>query len=281
MALFLLNFRTKFVHFLLIFLCTRSFAYLFASSEEKVEEVHRHLQAEINNAKDRFEIAKAKYLDQLTEEYGEYRDDIFQTTTGNTTMSVGRLFFKDNPVSWERVKRKMMIKILTAKIEGQNQPFVWSTGGHSAAAGHGNLLNESYTVILENAAKPVLESVGLDFVGRPYAMGSTSSGMEIASCMKEFFGDDTDLLSWDYGMTTGKSLDRMAFWAYRGASLPNRPAIVMIQAGRYKGIRDELESLGVPILMLTESKSHNLNSKIPDSLGKTMDQLEDMPRGVR
>ena len=49
--------------------------------------------------------------------------------------------------------------------------FVWATGGHSTAAGHGNLYNETYTAYLVRAAKPVFQSIGIDFVGRNCGMG--------------------------------------------------------------------------------------------------------------
>jgi hypothetical protein len=51
--------------------------------------------------------------------------------------------------------------------------FVWATGGHSASAGHGNLFNESYTAFLERAIMDVFGSIGIDFIGRNYAMGGT------------------------------------------------------------------------------------------------------------
>jgi hypothetical protein len=51
--------------------------------------------------------------------------------------------------------------------------YVWATGGHSAAAGHGNLFNESYTAHMERDLKPFFASLGIDFEGRNYAMGGT------------------------------------------------------------------------------------------------------------
>jgi hypothetical protein len=77
--------------------------------------------------------------------------------------------------------------------------FVWATGGHSAAAGHGNLFNESYTAFLESISKPVFQSVGIDFEGRNYAMGGMKSAPTIALCNEAIFGTDADVISWDYG----------------------------------------------------------------------------------
>lgn len=108
--------------------------------------------------------------------------------------------------------RKWQIKILQAQINylKQNKEkknykkelarFVWVNGGHSSSAGHGNFFRESYTANLERRVKPVLASLGIDFEGRNYAMGGTSSGEEIAFCSQAVFGKDIDTLTWDYGM---------------------------------------------------------------------------------
>jgi hypothetical protein len=87
-----------------------------------------------------------------------------------------------------------------AIIESTFSKYVWATGGHSAAAGHGNLYNESYTAFMERDLKDIFGSIGIDFEGRNYAMGGTPSAAEIAMCWEEIFGADIDFFSWDYGM---------------------------------------------------------------------------------
>ena len=156
---------------------------------------------------EKFQVAKAKFMEKLTEDYGpENVPHLFQTTTEEgDAVSIARRVFEGTSTSWSRMKRKVAMKILQAQIQEEHQPFVWATGGHSAAAGHGNLFNESYTAILELGSLPIFEAVGMNFSARNYAMGGTSSGMEIASCVKEVFGVDFDVLSWDYGMTTAVS----------------------------------------------------------------------------
>lgn len=62
------------------------------------------------------------------------------------------------------------------------------------------MFNESYTAVFERNGKDVFASVGMDLEGRNYAMGGTSSGWEIATCIEEVFGLDIDILSWDFGM---------------------------------------------------------------------------------
>jgi hypothetical protein len=87
-----------------------------------------------------------------------------------------------------------------ALIESTFSKYVWVTGGHSAAAGHGNLYNESYTAFMERDLKDIFGSIGIDFEGRNYAMGGTASAAEMAMCWEEIFGADADFFSWDYGM---------------------------------------------------------------------------------
>ena len=58
---------------------------------------------------------------------------------------------------------------------------------------------------MERTAKPVFESVGLGLVGKNYAMGGTSSAQEVASCSQQIYGQDPDVVSWDFGMTDGRN----------------------------------------------------------------------------
>jgi hypothetical protein len=135
----------------------------------------------------------------------------------------------DGP-SKDQMKRKMMIKILEAQAAAKKSrhlretyqqwsnatetkqygrrwiqeaaqfdefagfpKYVWATGGHSAAAGHGNFWRESYTAVVERAAKDVFAAIGINFIGRNYAMGGTSIAPEVGMCAKEIFGIDVDV----------------------------------------------------------------------------------------
>lgn len=69
----------------------------------------------------------------------------------------------------------------------------------SASAGHGNLFSESYTAYMERALKPIFAAIGIEYIGKNYAMGGTSSAAEIALCGNSIFGHDVDSISWDYG----------------------------------------------------------------------------------
>jgi hypothetical protein len=156
--------------------------------------------------------------------------------------------------------------------------FVWATGGHSAAAGHGNLYNESYTAFMETAAKDVFKAVGIDFVGRNYAMGGMSSAPEIALCQESLFGIDADVISWDFGMTDGGTYWKKLLYSNRIGMHRNKPAAVDINiAGRqFNGRLDQLkrvEEQGVSALFMHPDKWKDIEKGIPDMFGMSNEDM--------
>jgi hypothetical protein len=155
--------------------------------------------------------AREAFLEKLKIDYGEeqYENMFFTTATsdsgkrvtrGRTIMSSPSGGLDSGGVSFDRLRRKMVQKILQAQSSSTTPgtttvllPFVWATGGHSTAAAHGNLYNESYTAVMERNAFDLFQAVGLQLEGRNFGMGTTASGMEIASCIKEVFGQDVDI----------------------------------------------------------------------------------------
>ena len=156
--------------------------------------------------------ARSKMISKLKEDYGpDHFSNIFEDKvegSDEVRYRVGLRPLTEGNVTAERFKRKFLIKILTVQtqiatqeknfggcdcingnkalidhpsanstngsaIEKSFSNFVWSTGGHSASASHGNLYNESYTYFLEQAVKGVFGSIGIHFEGRNYAMGGT------------------------------------------------------------------------------------------------------------
>jgi hypothetical protein len=155
--------------------------------------------------------AKANMISKLHVDYGkEHFENIFVDKAANGTEQRFRGFDPITPDgdSPNRLKRKLLIKILSmqtaiqtkesnvrgcdcingdqplggpARIENDDdapldkifERYIWATGGHSAAAGHGNLYNESYTAFMERDLKPIFGAIGIEFEGRNYAMGGT------------------------------------------------------------------------------------------------------------
>jgi hypothetical protein len=201
--------------------------------EARLEQRKKHHGGDFLQPTDlmtQFQIAKNKLVDDLKVKYGTYYEDIMLE---NGQWRKGFSGVNKNSISSERFRRKLMMKVLEMQIalraenehlEGCNcntdqssghnrrletktlvlpelrqtySNFVWATGGHSAAAGHGNLFNESYTAAMERAAKPVFEAVGIEFEGRNYAMGGMRSGPEYALCQESIFGLDGKRLPLD------------------------------------------------------------------------------------
>jgi hypothetical protein len=74
-----------------------------------------------------------------------------------------------------RRRRRLETTAILPPIAPYFSRFVWAKGGHSGAAGHGNLHNESYTANMERTAKGAFDSIGIEFEGRNYGMGSMQS----------------------------------------------------------------------------------------------------------
>jgi hypothetical protein len=289
---------------------------------------------EVANLLDRSELilhvetAKKRLLKKLEEAYGEYFEPIFvDEETGNYRPS--------KPVSddsMERLKRKLMIKVLSMQERFENssedfkgcmcsgkdgghavrddvleildtddpkvllegigvtpdifERYVWATGGHSASAGHGNLYNETYTAYMEGDLKNVFGSIGIDFVGRNYAMGGTASATMMSMCHKEIFGQDIDFFSWDYGMTDGKKAFRCFHYTYRGAMSPSRPAVMLMHSGGRNGPArlepiQELEKAGLAAFIQDDKDLTEMRAQFPDSAGISMEDLKDLPELTR
>jgi hypothetical protein len=172
-----------------------------ASALTDAQQVHVEVSSDssISALVQALDKARDAFFEKLKVDYGveQYKNMFFTTTADGQRVTRGRTFMTSpsgaHGISFERLRRKLAKKILQAQISGKTVPLVWSNGGHSAAAGHGNLYNESSTAVLERNGQDIFNAVGLRLEGRNYAMGGTSSGMEIASCSKEIFGKDIDI----------------------------------------------------------------------------------------
>jgi len=164
---------------------------------------------------------------------------------------IDRLFMA-NPISKERLYRRMMIKVLSAQIEiaknnggddGKQKKkkrkkkrtkhtastFTWATGGDSAAAGHGNLFSQSYTKVMEDSVKDAFAAVGVDFIARNYAMAGYTSAPELSMCMESVYGTDVDILAWDFGLQEqGVGVEQLSLWASRAGVHPTHPILMLI-----------------------------------------------------
>ncbi|CAB9528297.1 expressed unknown protein [Seminavis robusta] len=272
---------------------------------------------------------RTKFHERLRRDYGNenFANIFLLQDSDDETQSHGRtIYTSPHGLSWDRLKRKLMIKILDAKVAAMKRAsgekmtdrhqhedaeveysirrltarslsshtgderyyskFVWATGGHSSAAGHGNFLPEAYTAVLEKRVKPIFASLGIEFVAKPYAMGGTPSGEEVALCIEQIFGDDIDLLVWDYGMMdSSRYLEwRQLLYTYHTAMGRNRPASIGIDfAGDKTRIKiyAELEALGMTVFYENRTMIKQMKDAIPDSQGLTDAEIDQMPPLVK
>lgn len=177
-----------------------------------------------------------------------------------------------------RRHRRLQPQVVLPTLPEFYERFVWSTGGHSAAAGHGNLFNETYTAYMERGVKDVFRSIGIDFVGRNYAMGGMDSAPQLALCNEAVYGNDADVITWDFGMTDGAADWKTNLFASRAGVHSNRPVHISISTSgrRYQGRRDMLklaEDAGVPTLHLLPSVEAEVANGVPDSFGLPDEEL--------
>lgn len=132
----------------------------------------------------------------------------------------------------------------------------------------------------------VFSATNIDFKVRPYAMGGTSSGPEIAACAASVFGRDIDVLSWDTGMCDGYAYDLMGYYFLHAyLSIPTRPLAV----GLHTGVREQrleamadLQNIGLPLVWHNESWYKYMENQLPDTAdGKTLEEIQQMPEFVR
>jgi len=267
----------------------------------------------VHEARNRFEA-------KLKANYGE--ENFRNIFYANGTSRGRRVFLpasgQEGGVSIQRFKRKLKLKILGMqeaiqkeldaagecncgetvsshrRLGGDEQlsfashyeRMVWATGGHSAAAGHGNLFNESYTAFLEQAITPVFGSIGIEFTSRNHAMGGTPSAPEIALCQEAVFGTDADIVTYDYGMTDAGYPMKKAMYDERIGLHPNRPAIMDInilaeaESEHLQTIQRE-EERGLTALYLNPSEFKTMKNAFPDTFGLNASQINAMPSFVR
>jgi hypothetical protein len=200
-----------------------------------------------------------------------------------------------------------------ALIESTFSKYVWVTGGHSAAAGHGNLYNESYTAFMERDLKDIFGSIGIDFEGRNYAMGGTASAAELAMCWVEIFGTDADFFSWDFGMIgtvvfcgRGMLLFQVSFfshlnsgqifliitdaghpwrlfhYAYRGLRNTKRPAFYASWLfNRMNDQFDKLTDLGFAAFLPDDGPERARRDQLPETTTLTGKEIDSLPEYVK
>eukprot|EP00607_Mallomonas_marina_P003036 CAMPEP_0182435244 /NCGR_PEP_ID=MMETSP1167-20130531/74670_1 /TAXON_ID=2988 /ORGANISM="Mallomonas Sp, Strain CCMP3275" /LENGTH=455 /DNA_ID=CAMNT_0024626085 /DNA_START=277 /DNA_END=1641 /DNA_ORIENTATION=- len=114
---------------------------------------------------------------------------------------------------WDIIKYKYAKKIVD--IPNGDQQFLMIFGGSSVTAGHDNLYNQSYPMIVKKRMTPIFESLGLKFLVRNIAMGANNC-LPYSFCYESMGGADPDVVGWEQSYNCGRSDDMfelVARWA--------------------------------------------------------------------
>lgn len=220
----------------------------------------------LRGMKQKLQHAQEDLYDEIYSNYGEYTHLLFNRTEIMADLVITSATGTNrSSISIHRLKRRIKRKIMEGLGSGRDaMPFVWVTSGNSVAAGHGNLLHQSYTGVLERAITPAFAAVGLALETRLRAYSGIWSAPEVALCMESYFGTNVDILGWDFALTDNRDTWRYRVFANRAGLMPSMPTIVMLSGPAQLQIGFELEQHGQAVLGMVD---HNpLRRRIPDSL---------------
>ena len=75
----------------------------------------------------------------------------------------------------------------------------------SDTAGHGNLFNDSYPLVMRDTIRDIMALANIKFDVRNMAMGGVPS-YPSSMCMKDVWGSDADVIMWDFRMVEHDAL---------------------------------------------------------------------------
>lgn len=260
--------------------------------------------ANVESMRSNVQLVRKKFIQEsLTVDYGaDNVEAIFFTVANNNNET---LLGPVNNTPFYRAKRTLMLKVLRALQNSSNiddynnnnssnpaSRLVWATAGNSIAAGHGNLYRESYTAVLTRAVTPVLDAASLAFVSRSYGLSGAQSAPECAFCTHALYGNDLDILVWDFSLTDGRrrdvELNKMEwFWTRSAVSSSSYSSTIFLAVNVYDdpgriAILDSLAARGLTVLYSRHSVWEAAIEGIPATiLGSSQHEIDAMPPFVR
>ena len=119
----------------------------------------------------------------------------------------------------------MACRILSARTS--QRPFRFTFGGYSVTAGRGNYFHQSFPFVLETKLQSIFSHVGVPLQVRNAAIGGCPA-FPYGWCMSNFWGTDTDVVSWDFAMNEAGG-DPLGMEAYirHVLQLPRRPKLIV------------------------------------------------------
>lgn len=161
-----------------------------------------------------------------------------------------------SPETLVSIQKRLLHAIMT------EAEFRFVMGGHSAAAGHGNNFQQSYTLQVQKVMEPFMARLGVYFQAHNFGMGGLGTSQNALGA-KDLYGR-SDVLMWDSGMTErdGQSTDLFA----RIGLLLHQP----ILWGNPDGERYDAD--GIKAGMISVGGSKHLLPYMDD-----LDAIEDIP----
>ena len=108
-----------------------------------------------------------------------------------------------------------------------NRTFRFTFGGYSVTVGRGNYFHQSFPFVLERKLHDAFELLGVRLNVTNAAVGGCPS-FPYGWCMKNFWGEETDVISWDFAMNEAGG-DPFGLEAYirHALQLPRRPKLIV------------------------------------------------------
>jgi hypothetical protein len=108
------------------------------------------------------------------------------------------------PATLGAIKKRIVHALMT------ENSFTFVMGGHSAAAGHGNHFQQSYTLQVQRVLEPILARIGITHKSHNFGMGGLGT-IQNALGMLSLYGNGIDVLMWDSSMTEGDAPSKDLF----------------------------------------------------------------------
>ena len=242
----------------------------------------------------RYAIQRRKMELELMEEFGDWYGQIFDPVRLEGVFASGM-------ASRDRLVRRIMIKVAEARVAEMTtktatgstdkdpklaSTFIWATAGDSAAAGHGNLFDQSYTAVMGRSVHEAFASLGVDFQSKNYAHGGYTSGPELALCMEAVYGPDLDVLAYDFSLTEGAdSVHHAALWGDRAGVHATAPILFLMGSRQERQWTEFLrhEGMGLGAILMDRNGIQDIRQRLPDSsqVENPEDELPDALRYYR
>lgn len=166
-------------------------------------------------------------LEAILSEYGrgkkdmpgisfEERSSVFRVSIQNSTEGAVNGWIP--PASFEGLKRRILHAVVA------QDRFTFAMGGHSAAAGHGNYFQQSYTLQVGRILEPIFARLGVKASARNFGFGGLGT-LQSALAIRDMYGNDVDALLWDSGMTENDDNRRGIFFIQALMGMERAPVL--------------------------------------------------------